>query len=119
MRCRRMGIISEFTSVYSQTKAKFVCDLCVSENLHCSCTCLVNVCCNFSAQIWSYTCKKISPIKYVDVLFVEDNEDDHNELYLPDVLKGWVPNRRRKCGTARYGTFENNEQTEIRFHDVT
>jgi hypothetical protein len=31
----------------------------------------LNVC---SAQIWSATCKKISPIKYEDIILVEDNE---------------------------------------------
>jgi len=94
----------------------------------------------FSAQIWSYTCKKISPIKYVDVLFMEDTEDDeHNEEYLPDVLKGWVPRRRRKVATINpkkvkyehkenekviyevkdsenYGTFEK-DKVKKDFHD--
>jgi hypothetical protein len=31
----------------------------------------LNVC---SAQIWSATCKKISPIKYEDIILVEDAE---------------------------------------------
>lgn len=43
----------------------------------------LNVC---SAQIWSATCKKISPIKYEDIILVEDGEDE-SEVYLPEVLR--------------------------------
>jgi len=43
----------------------------------------LNIC---SAQIWSNTCRRISPIKYEDVLLGDDPEDDHDQVYLPDVL---------------------------------
>jgi len=38
-------------------------------------------------KIWSATCKKISPIKYDDVLLAEE-EEENVPLYIPDVLKG-------------------------------
>ena len=44
----------------------------------------LNIC---SAQIWSNTCRKISPIKYEDVLLGDDPEDEHDQIYLPSVLK--------------------------------
>ncbi|XP_023327129.1 CSC1-like protein 2 [Eurytemora carolleeae] len=44
----------------------------------------LNIC---SAQIWSATCKKISPIKYDDILLAEDPEDVLRP-YIPNVLKG-------------------------------
>ena len=40
----------------------------------------LNVC---SAQIWSNTCRKISPIKYEDVMLWEDEENCHVNIYLP------------------------------------
>ena len=43
----------------------------------------LNIC---SAQIWSNTCRRISPIKYEDVLLGDDPEDDHDQVYLPAVL---------------------------------
>ena len=43
----------------------------------------LNVC---SAQIWSNTCRKISPVKYEDVMLWEDKEDGHDKIYLPKVL---------------------------------
>ena len=43
----------------------------------------VNVC---SAQIWSHTCRKIAPIKYEDVMLLEDKNDGHDKVYLPSVL---------------------------------
>ena len=33
-----------------------------------------------SAQIWSNTCRKISPIKYEDVLLADDPSDGHDEV---------------------------------------
>jgi len=46
----------------------------------------------FSAQIWSSFCKKMSPIKYVDVLFNEvEDEEDQNLMYIPDVLRTCYP----------------------------
>jgi len=48
----------------------------------------VNVC---SSQIWSNTCRKISPIKYEDVTLASDNvEDEHSQPFLPEVLKQTV-----------------------------
>jgi len=49
----------------------------------------LNIC---SAQIWSNTCKRISPIKYEDVLLGQDPEDEHDQIYLPKVL---MENRSR------------------------
>ena len=43
----------------------------------------VNVC---SAQVWSHTCRKIAPIKYEDVMLLEDKNDGHDKIYLPAVL---------------------------------
>ena len=40
----------------------------------------LNVC---SAQIWSNICRKISPIKYEDVMLWEDEENCHVNIYLP------------------------------------
>ena len=40
-----------------------------------------------SAQIWSNTCRRISPVKYQDVLLGEDPEDQHDQVYIPSVLK--------------------------------
>ena len=56
----------------------------------------LNVC---SAQIWSNTCRKISPIKYEDVLLGEDGDDGHEQLYLPDVLKDVLPKNPRKVSS--------------------
>ena len=44
----------------------------------------INIC---SAQIWSNTCKKISPIKYDDVLLANDPDDENSKIFLPQVLK--------------------------------
>jgi hypothetical protein len=41
----------------------------------------LNVC---SAQIWSATCKKISPIKYEDIILVEDSEVSSNLTLVGD-----------------------------------
>jgi len=40
----------------------------------------------FSAQVWASFCKKLSIIRYVEVLLV-DEVDDHQELYIPEELK--------------------------------
>jgi hypothetical protein len=46
----------------------------------------------FSAQIWSDFCKKMSPIKYADVLFTEDESDEeHQQKYIPEVLLSCYP----------------------------
>jgi len=58
----------------------------------------LNVC---SAQIWSNTCRKISPIKYEDVLLGEDGDDGHEQLYLPDVLKEVLPKNIRNRSSHR------------------
>jgi len=41
----------------------------------------------FTAQIWSSFCRRLSPIKYEDVLYLEDGDDEHLQPYLPNVLK--------------------------------
>ena len=46
----------------------------------------------WSSQTWAATCRKLSPIKYVDVLYQEEEAGGdavHGE-YLPDVLKACV-----------------------------
>jgi len=64
----------------------------------------LNVC---SAQIWSNTCRKISPIKYLDVLLGEDMDDEHNEEYLPRVLKQYLCAEERGGNLRKdYNTFE-------------
>ena len=40
----------------------------------------INIC---SAQIWSNTCRKISPIKYEDALIQDDPHDGHDEVNIP------------------------------------
>merc|ERR1719300_1010862 len=40
----------------------------------------------FAAQTWSNFCKKLSPIKYLDVLYVEDGEESVEYPYVPEVL---------------------------------
>jgi len=53
----------------------------------------MNVC---SSQIWSNTCRKISPIKYEDVMLANDNaEDEHSQPFLPEVLKQTVLEARQ------------------------
>jgi len=63
----------------------------------------LNIC---SAQIWSNTCRKISPIKYEDVLLGEDKDDEHNEEYVPRVLKQFLTAEDRGDNLRRdYNTF--------------
>ena len=38
-----------------------------------------------SAQILSNTCRKISPIKYEDVLMPDDPHDGHDEVNIPHI----------------------------------
>jgi len=46
----------------------------------------------FSAQVWSNFCRKMSPIKYADVLYTEDDsEDEHGQKYIPEVLLSCYP----------------------------
>lgn len=59
----------------------------------------------FSAQVWAATCKKLSPIKYVDVLYNEDMDENYKAEYLPDVLKdsmlsGTLRRRSRRVANA-------------------
>jgi len=84
----------------------------------------------FTAQIWSSFCRRLSPIKYEDVLYLEDGGDeDHLQPYLPTVLKEpernivyKIENPQEFQNTARspvpsengsgeYGTFHNNVVT--------
>ena len=57
----------------------------------------------FTAQVWASTCKKLSPIKYVDDLYNEETEDDFKTEYLPDVLKD----------TELAGTLRRNSQRVV------
>ena len=57
----------------------------------------------FTAQVWASTCKKLSPIKYVDDLYNEETEDDFKTEYLPDVLKD----------TELAGTLRRNRQSVV------
>eukprot|EP00095_Tigriopus_kingsejongensis_P008456 snap_masked-scaffold18_size714446-processed-gene-1.9 protein:Tk08456 transcript:snap_masked-scaffold18_size714446-processed-gene-1.9-mRNA-1 annotation:"hypothetical protein L798_12217" len=42
----------------------------------------------FSAQLWSDTCKKFSPIDYIESTYLrEDEVQNQNHTYLPDILK--------------------------------
>ena len=43
----------------------------------------INVC---SAQIWSHLCRKIAPIKYQEVMLLNNKNDGHDNIYLPSVL---------------------------------
>jgi len=60
----------------------------------------LNIC---SAQIWATTCKKISPIKYEDILLAEDKDDDWSP-YIPDVLRG----SRLKSDQPTYQTIQSS-----------
>jgi len=40
----------------------------------------------FAAQTWSNLCKKLSPIKYLDVLYAEDGDELLDSPYVPEVL---------------------------------
>jgi len=61
----------------------------------------VNVC---SSQIWSNTCRKISPIKYEDVTLASDNvEDEHSQPFLPEVLKQTVLESQQRGEWQRRG----------------
>jgi len=55
----------------------------------------------FSAQIWSDFCKKMSPIKYADVLYTEDDTDDeHDQQYIPEVLMACYPFKETEIVSA-------------------
>jgi len=72
----------------------------------------------FTAQIWSAFCRKLSPIMYEDVLYVEDDNDEHNQSYVPPVLKDVYRGGESGVDTpapaetspdpASYGTFVSN-----------
>jgi len=62
----------------------------------------------FSAQIWSDFCKKMSPIKYADVLYTEDDvEDEHEQKYIPDVLLSCYPSQVKEMELE--DVIDNNE----------
>jgi hypothetical protein len=48
-----------------------------------------------SSQIWSNTCRKLSAIKYEDVMLADDPLDEHSQPFLPDVLKETVAERQK------------------------
>ena len=45
----------------------------------------------FSAQLWAETCRKISPIEYVEVTYIRDDVDQSEYVYLPEVLAECFP----------------------------
>ena len=50
-----------------------------------------------SAQIWSNTCRKISPITYCDVLLAEDLNDGHDEVSMRSLWHiGKISNTKTK-----------------------
>ncbi len=67
----------------------------------------------FSAQLWAETCRKFSPIVYEEVTYIREDVDQSEDVYLPDVLKGAIPERRERDeeeqnltgAPAPYGTF--------------
>ena len=63
----------------------------------------------FSAQLWSDTCKKFSPIEYIECTLVREqdlNQPDYE--YLPDILKdGFVRYVFLKDQNAHKGSFFN------------
>ena len=80
---------------------------------------------NISAQLWSETCKKFSPIEYMECTLVREQDLNQPDLdYVPDILKEGVVRYRHfpadEDGTtvkrqasneeiiAAYGTFEEN-----------
>ena len=64
----------------------------------------------FSAQLWSDTCKKFSPIEYIECTLVREqdlNQPDYE--YLPDILKdGFVRYVFLKDENVYQGSFLNN-----------
>jgi len=75
----------------------------------------------FSAQTWSNFCKKLSPIKYLDVLYAEDGEDSEELPYVPEVLLQpnihrrpqvaaitGTPSTRSVSPEGEYGTFQTS-----------
>ena len=64
----------------------------------------------FTAQVWASTCKKLSPIKYVDDLYNEEIEDDFKTEYLPD-----TPLRTGKL-TDQCSSKNNRFKTDIFRH---
>ena len=45
----------------------------------------------FSAQLWSETCKKFSPISYKECTLVREQDLHQPDYdYLPDILKAWI-----------------------------
>jgi len=53
----------------------------------------LNVC---SSQIWSNTCRKISPIKYEDVMLADDKDEHMASVFLPEVLKATVMDEKQR-----------------------
>jgi len=70
--------------------------------------CTVNV---FSAQLWAQTCKKFSPIEYVECTYIREDVDAASYVYLPEVLmdafEGDDQHGDVNAGPAGdYGTFD-------------
>jgi len=74
----------------------------------------------FSAQTCSNFCKKLSPIKYLDVLYAEDGEESVDSPYVPEVLLksneqdsspvrvAGVPSIEIASPEGEYGTFQTS-----------
>lgn len=76
----------------------------------------------FTAQIWASFCRRLSPIKYEDVLYLEDGDDEHLQPYLPTVLQepgkriiasdtedtSSQQNNSGESSPGAYGTFSND-----------
>eukprot|EP00092_Neocalanus_flemingeri_P025310 GFUD01027442.1.p1 GENE.GFUD01027442.1~~GFUD01027442.1.p1 ORF type:complete len:880 (+),score=162.84 GFUD01027442.1:356-2995(+) len=66
----------------------------------------------FSAQIWSDFCKKMSPIKYVDILYAEDElEDEQDQKYIPDVLLPCYPKMEEEANDGEANYNENHSES--------
>lgn len=56
----------------------------------------------FSAQLWSDTCKKFSPIEYLECTYLRESELHNREhIYLPDILKSSSEKYRQKESDLR------------------
>ena len=59
----------------------------------------------FSAQLWSETCKKFSPIEYLECTVFAEDATMEDRVYLPDILKGEEMERKKE-------TSEDDEKEE-------
>jgi len=72
----------------------------------------------FSAQIWSDLCKRMSPIKYVHVLYAEDDTlEEHNEEYIPDVLKEYYKSEFSRSNGEAEDMIDGTEVVTVVSHN--